>query len=146
MSKQAQQQRLRFLKQRKVIQMRMQGIFTREDTLDDLKRSLVDFYANKNDKFLSYVHNAYGFMVYNNKEFEENLQLWKKNKIVVLDCNFHERELDGKKFYFFVAQHKDIEKSPSMCPVAMALGFMVSGYTYIIKDKETYDYVKKYLE
>lgn len=128
-----------------VIRRRQMGLYTAEDTLDDLKRSLKDFYAKEDDAYLTLITRMGGFSVYTKQEFQAQLKEWKKLGVKCEDYNFHERELDGHKFFFFVAQPQDLNEAP-MCPLAMVLGYMVSGFTYIVKDKATFEEVKAYLK
>ena len=120
---------------------RMKGIYLTEETKAELKVCLQQFFAKDDDAFLTLVTRLRAFNVYTKAEFKPQLQEWKKLGVKCEDFNFHERELDGQKFFFFVAQPPDLADAP-MCPVALALGYMVSGFTYIIKDKATFDEVK----
>ena len=128
----------------KVHQDRLRGVWQTCDTREELSVAVKQFVKAKDDAFLTMIHNQGVFSVYTMKEFQDQLKEWKKLGVSVLDCNFKECEIDGHKLYFFTAQPKDLETC-NICPLAFALNTMVSGYTYIIKNKETYDYVKNYL-
>jgi hypothetical protein len=98
------------------------------------------------DEYLTLVHHLGVFNVYTQKEFLPTLKLWKQQKCVLLDCNIQEREIAGHKITFFVIQHPEDSKMSGLCPLAAAMGFLVSGFTYACKHKTSVDLIKRYLE
>lgn len=108
---------------------------------------------NKTDIGFTWNQTICDFTVMNKEEANQQMLLWKglakQDKLSILECNLREYEMDGgKKIYTMVVQPKDLEDC-SLCPLSLALGTMVSGFTYAYTKKENrdmiYGYLKKYL-
>ena len=57
-----------------------------------------------------------------------------KNKMVILEANNKMRKIEGKEWYFLVAQHTDASQDPHMCPLGFLFdeaAFSVSGHIYM---------------
>jgi len=119
--------------------------------IPDMTRQLRLFIKGKvkSDIAITY-HVGLGEMtVYNEKEMQEQMKLWKNlakdGKIQIRECNNKEFELDNKKFHLLVLQTSDHE---AYCPLALSLGMMVSGFSYAFTNKSNrdavYGYIKKY--
>ena len=134
-------------KYRKIYEQRRGGFYHSSDTRDELKVALKDFFGAKDDMFMT-LHMTTGiFNVYTQREFLDTLNLWKQTQVKLLDCNYREHDQDGYEFCSFVVQPKSdelLEKCP-ICPLGIALGMMVSGYTFITKNKEMFEFCKNYI-
>jgi len=134
------------LKHKKILQNRRKGLYNTDETRDELQVAVKQLFEEPTDEYITLVQHLGVFNVFSQKEFLAQLKLWKQKKCVLLDCNIHEREIAGRKITFFVVQPPDDKDMPSVCPLAMAMGFLVSGFTYICKNKSSVDLVKRYLE
>ena len=134
------------LKHKKILQNRRKGLYNTDETRDELKVSIKQLFEEPADEYVTLLHSQGVFSVYTQKEFLPQLRVWKQAKCVLLDCNIQEREIAGHKITFFVVQPPDDEQMSGVCPLAAAMGFLVSGFTYICKNKSSVDLVKRYLE
>tara|TARA_R110002126_G_scaffold59473_1_gene155834 strand:+ start:341 stop:829 length:489 start_codon:yes stop_codon:yes gene_type:complete len=121
------------------------------DKVRDMCRGILSS-KNKTDICLSYVKHVADFTVMNKDEMKVQMKRWKElikdGKITILEGNNNEFDIDTKKVYTFVITPVDFETS--FCPVALAWGTLVSGYTYVFTKKDNRDsifaYLKKYCD
>ena len=81
------------------------------------------------------------FNLLNAEEINRQIRLWKLMGAKVMGENIQERELAGCKVCLFVVQPKSVyqdeeECDVNTCPLGIAMGRMVSGFTYVCKSKE----------
>jgi hypothetical protein len=89
------------------------------------------------------------FSIYNKKEMNDQMLSWrdlaKEGKLQMYPENNMEYEVDDKKVYTLVISSKG---NCNVCPISLAWGTMVYGYTYAFTKKENrdavYGYVKKF--
>ncbi len=129
-----------------VLRKRQMGLYVAEETREELETSAKQLCESPDDEYVTLLHAHGVFNVYNQREFLQTLKLWKQMKCVLLDCNIQEREIAGHKITFFVVQPPEDKQMSGVCPLAAAMGFLVSGFTYICKHKESVDLVKRYLQ
>ena len=125
---------------RRIMAARAAGIYTMEDTRDEMSLSLSQM--TDSDVGITLVKAHGKFAVFNLREFLAQLQLWKPMGIVCQAVNVREREIDGKTYWSIVIQPavlKEGDLASSFCPLSLALGMMVSGFTYIVKTKALAD-------
>jgi hypothetical protein len=104
---------------------------------------------NKTDICFTFITRVMDFCVLNKKEMNEQMILWKElaknGTINIHEENNMEYEVNGKKLYTLVITPKN---DCGYCPISLAWGTMVSGYTYVFTKQENrdavYKYVKKY--
>ena len=107
----------------------------------------------KSDIGFTFHQQYHDFMVMNKDEAKGQMLLWKQmakdGKIMLLEGNNREYDVEGKMIYSFVVQPTNQNHSPCICPLSLAMGTMVSGFTYAFTKKENrdsiYTYVKKYM-
>lgn len=112
---------------------------------DEANLSVRQMMAAKDDICFTYIHRIGRFSVYNQKEFLPQMKEWKRLGVKALACNVKEREMAGHKVWLLVVQPEKLEDGPVMCPLGAACDLMVSGYTYVVKDKSLADMVVRYL-
>jgi hypothetical protein len=118
------------------------------DDVRTMCRKILDT-KNKTDIAFSFIHHLMDFGVFNKEEMNEQMLLWrnlaKKGDLQLYPENNNEYEVDGKKVYTLVISPKG---DSNFCPMSLAWGTMVSGYTYAFTKKENrdavYGYVKKF--
>lgn len=71
-------------------------------------------------------------------------QYKKEGKLIIRESNHREFEIDGKTFYTFVVQDTDDENN-NIDPLALGVGFMVSGMVYFFVRKENRDNIYKWV-
>jgi hypothetical protein len=108
---------------------------------------------NKTDIAFTFVQHLMDFSVLNKEEMNEQMKLWrnlaKEGKIQLYVENNMEYEVTGgekeKKVYSLVITPTG---DANFCPMSLAWGTMVSGFTYAFTKKENrdavYAYVKKF--
>lgn len=126
-------------KQRQIIQQRQMGVYICEDTLNDATIAFQRRQAD--DQAFTLLINRGVFNVYNRREFGVQLLQWMDLGAVLLKENINEVTLAGKKAWAFTVQPADMDESIGVNPLALALGIMVSGFTYIAWDKAFADFV-----
>jgi len=104
---------------------------------------------NKTDIVFFFVSRSADFGVFNRDEMKQQMRLWKAQakdgKLNTYPANNEEYDVEGKMIYTLVISPKCVNQ---FCPLSLALGTMVSGWTYAFTKKENrddvYGYVKKY--
>ena len=131
-----------------IIKQRRMGIYHTNDTLDEFNLCLRQMKST--DLALTLHRQVCGFMMYNKAELAEQIDQWKKMRCVLRPCNIYKMKTKNKpfkdnKFYLIVVQPpKDKEEEDStICPLAMTLGVLVSGYSYICPSEDTVKTIQK---
>ena len=135
-------------KAREVLKKRRMGLYTTEETLDEVKVCVKQLYepGKEADEVFTLIRNQGVFNVYSKKEFLPQVKEWKKMGCRALADNVLEQEVEGHKVWMFVIQPPKAKLADmGLCPLALALGVMVSGFTYIARSKELADLVVRYL-
>jgi hypothetical protein len=123
---------------------RRRGLYRNEETADE--NAVCARQMTPTDVCYTLIHRMGVFNVYNNAELLQQMKAW-KGVCVIQDYNLWEREVGGKTVYVAIIQPKDkaaLEDCP-ICPLAMSMGILVSGFTYIFQKKEDRDFVAHYL-
>jgi hypothetical protein len=127
---------------------RQGGSLVKMDDVRKMCRRILDV-KNKTDIGFSFIQRVMDFGVFNKEEMNEQMKMWrdlaKNGKLQTYPENNMEYDIDGKKVYTLViTPHYDA----NFCPMSLAWGTMVSGYTYAFTKKENrdavYGYVKKF--
>jgi hypothetical protein len=121
---------------------RVAGFYIVEETREEAMVCIRALKTSTTDKVITIISRMGAFNVYNIKELLPQIQQWKDKGCVLLKTNI--REIDcGElgKATLFTVQPPDLEDAPSMCPLAMAFGTWVSGFSYITHDKAVADLV-----
>jgi hypothetical protein len=130
-----------------ILRNRQMGLWTTDDTLYDVNLAFAQHCDGGDNEKAAFLHRgACAMMLLNNSELLSELKSWKKLGCVVDPKNTQEIELNGRKAWLWVLQPKKAKNNTPICPVAMALGIMVSGFSYISKDKATEELVVRYLK
>ena len=80
------------------------------------------------------------FSVYNLTELAPQIRSWRDLKCVIDDKNIFSITVGDKSAWLFVVQPPNMdETNSSICPLALAHGVMVSGWSYIAWDKTAVD-------
>ena len=95
---------------------------------------------------MTLAHSIKRFGILNQQDMLTQLRLWKSQGVTSLAKNVRERDINGEKVYFFVVQPVNLDDCGyAACPLSLAFGFMVRGYTYVAKEKSVCDLVLRYL-
>ena len=105
---------------------------------------------NKTEICFSFIQHLKDFSVFNKQEMNEQMKLWKdlakQGHIQLYPENNNEYNINKKTLYLLVITPNN--QDCSICPLSLALGQLVTGYTYVFTKKENrdaiYNYVKKY--
>lgn len=132
---------------KKIWRDRQRGLWKTEDTLRDLNLAFKQHCDGGDDEKAVFLHRATcAMMMMNQRELLEELRRWKELGCVVDPENTREVELNGRKATMWILQPAKVDEDTPMCPAALALGTMVSGFAYISKDKATEELVVRYLK
>jgi hypothetical protein len=132
---------------KKIWRDRRSGLWKTEDTLRDVNLSFAQHCAGGDDEKAVFLHRGTCMMMMmNQREMLEELKSWKKQGCVVDPENTREVELNGQKATMWILQPAKVDEDTPMCPVAMALGTLVSGFSYISKDKGVAELASRYLK
>ena len=121
-----------------VVSKRRQGLYTCDDTIDEVLVCVKQLRENKADRVSGLILRHGAFSVYDTAEFKEQVDAWKQVGVGLRPGNVFERQCGkfGKVWFFTVQPIKMTEdNAPGACPIALAFGRMVSGYTYFTLDK-----------
>jgi len=127
-----------------IVARRRKGFYTTDDTLTEAK-ALILTDRQRNDICFTLLHAHGRFCSYDQRDFLRQLKVFQDMKCVLLDCNIKERTIAGKTVWAFTVQPPSLEGT-NMCPLAMALGILVNGFTYVAYEKSTADLVFRALE
>lgn len=126
------------------------GVLINMDGVRKMCRLILDV-KNKTDICFSFIRHMADFGVLNKEEMNNQMKMWKdfakKGLLQMYASNNKEHDVEGKKVYTLVINSKE---NSAYCPLSLAWGIMVSGYTYAFTKKENrdavYGYVKKFCE
>lgn len=117
----------------------MARILTKKTAVKRWKNEMKDFtsYAHRNEDFL-YIHNHYNkYMVGENKEFLNQLQLFKDAglNLKLYKKNIKNFTYKNKKYIMITINGEDCEGTDgdAMSEMAFAFGVIVGGFTYLFK-------------
>lgn len=103
---------------------------------------------NKTDIGFSWIKHYGDFSIYNKEEMTGQMKQWKdlakQGKLTVYEENNTEHDIEGKKIYCLVIT--PVGNETSFCPMSLALGVLVSGYTYAFTKKENRDAIFAYIK
>jgi hypothetical protein len=103
-------------------------------------------YDPASDKALTYINRMKAFSAYDKSMFLQQVRQWKAQRCVVEEYNIKEVEVGDKRVFLFIVQDPANMESMPICPLALACGVMVSGYSYITHDRKLAEYVMKTLK
>jgi hypothetical protein len=127
---------------RKILFERRGGLYRTEPTFNEAWLSHTQMEPTDVAFTLNHSHGV--FTVMNLRELLTQIQMWRGLGCRSHDYNVKEVKFGDKTAWMFVVQPPDLTKAPT-CPLAMCLNTLVSGYTYIAKDKGTADLVVRAL-
>jgi hypothetical protein len=131
-------------KWRKVQKNRLKGLYCAEDTRDEAAVSAKQM--TDDDVVFTILHKTGTFSVYNKKEFLPQINDWRDKKCNLLACNIKPVTINDKEFWMFTIQRPNMTAdNSSLCPLAMAYGTLVNGFSYITKDKGLTELVHRVL-
>lgn len=110
--------------------------------------AIADRQTKRGEICLYFVHDKRQTAWCNKAEIQEECKrfrnLVKKGVLTMREENNTTLEIEGKKYYVFVVQHTD-EECNNIDPLAIANGFMVSGWVYFFPAKHNRDVLFKYI-
>lgn len=123
---------------------RLKGLYACVDTRDEAAVSARQM--KDDDVVFTILHKTGTFSVYNKKEFLPQIKMWEEAKHQLLACNIKPITINDKEFWMFTIQPNNMTADNSaFCPLALAYGTLVSGYSYITKDKGLTELVHRVL-
>ena len=131
-------------KANEIFTMRKKGIYVNADTRNEANYCLSKM--EKTDKVITLIHSLAGFSVYDMEEILPQLKTWKDMECRIRKCNMRTIQTESGEAYMFIVQPpKHKMEDTSHCPLALAFGTLVNGYTYITKDKSFAELCHRYL-
>ena len=119
--------------------------------MDDLRKFVRKILTDKNktDIGFTWIKHYHDFSVYNKEEMTAQMKQWKylakEGRLTVHEENNKDIDVEGKTIYCLVITPKKADTS--FCPLSLAFGTMVSGFTYAFTKKDNrdaiYGYIKK---
>jgi hypothetical protein len=130
---------------REILEKRRAGLYHTQDTYDEALVCVRQLKEVPNDKVSTLIRRLGVFTVFDTKEFMEQLKEWKAKGVKIYKCNVRDIQCGayGEAYLFTVTS--DDDKDCAMCPLALAFNTMVSGYSYITKDKALAQLAWRYL-
>ena len=135
-------------KTREVVAQRLAGLLHTDDTVDEVLTCVKQLREKKTDRVSGLILRLGAFNVYDTAEFKAQVNQWKEVGVGLRPGNVFERQCGkfGKAWFFTVQPIKMTEdNAPSWCPIALAFGRMVSGYTYFTLDKRIPEWLLRVL-
>ena len=126
-----------------IILERRSGFWQTKATLDECHLSLDQM--EMTDYAITANHRLGHFGVLDKQELSLQTKIWKAARAVSHRYNIKPYEYNGKTYWMFVIQPPDLKNDGHFCPLALACGVMVSGYTYITPSKAVAEWVSKQL-
>jgi len=128
-----------------IIEKRRQGLYHTKDTYDEALICVRQLKEVPNDKVSTLIRHLGYFNVFDTKEFMEQVKDWKAKGVKILKCNINDIQCGayGEACLFTVTPPND--EDCAFCPLALAFNTMVSGYSYITKDKALAELAWRYL-
>jgi len=118
--------------------------------MDDLRKFTRKILTDKNktDIGFTWIKHYHDFSVYNKEEMTAQMKAWKTlakdGKLNIYEENNKEYDVEGKTIYCLVITPKP--NDTSFCPLSLAFGTMVSGYTYAFTKKDNRDAIYTYIK
>lgn len=117
-------------------QARLKGLYTIEDTREEAMVCLRRLRETPTDWVITLVARLGAFQVADARELMTQIRLWQRLKVVLLKCNIKEVDAGAcGKVTLFTVQPPDLKDAPMMCPLAMAFGVWVTGFSYMCLGK-----------
>jgi hypothetical protein len=128
----------------KVHKNRLNGMYCGQDTRDEASVSARQMKGD--DVVFTIIHKTGTFSVYNKKEFLPQINDWRDKKCNLLACNIKPVTINNQEYWMFTIQPPNMTAdNSSLCPLAMAYGTLVNGFSYITKDKGLTELVHRVL-
>ena len=120
-----------------ILAKRRSGLYTTKETYDECLVSVKQLMDSPTDKVFTLMRSHGVMNVYDTKEFLSQIKHWQSLKVKVFKCNIIPIKCGayGDAWLMTVSPPGDSQ----WCPVAMAFQTMVSGYSYIAKDRTLFD-------
>ncbi len=121
-----------------ILAKRRSGLYTSKDTRDEALVCVRQLMESTNGDRVSTLMRSHGvFNVFNTNEFLEQIKQWKDMGVKVFKCNIIPIKCGayGDAWLMTVTPPGDCP----LCPLALAFNTMVSGYSYIAKDRGLFD-------
>jgi hypothetical protein len=123
---------------KRIMNNRLRGIYKPDDVFNEAWLSLNDMKTT--DACFTLQHSTGRFFILSLRELLTQIKIWRSVGAVCLADNICEQKFGDKVAWSFVIQPAD-EDEGTICPLSLALNTMVSGFTYVAKDKSTADLV-----
>ena len=117
---------------KRIMKYRSMGIYEPKDVFNEAWIS----YNSMEDTDVCFTlqHITGRFRMLNLRELLIQIKLWKDMGVVCLSENINERKFGDKTAWSVVIQLPDLEDC-KICPLSLAFETMVSGCTYVVRDK-----------
>jgi hypothetical protein len=127
-----------------ILRRRAMGLYIQEETRQETALAVKQMMEHEGDDVFTLIKHLGIFSVFSKKEFMPQLKQWKEQNCVALECNLRQLEADGQTCWMVVIQPPKLQEH-TFCPLALAFGMMVSGFSYVFKDLELAKLVIRYL-
>jgi len=128
---------------KQIISDRRSGLWKTQVTRDECHLSLDRMEST--DYAITANHQYGHFGVLNKEELSTQVKMWKDQRAVSQRYNIKPYEYKNKTYWMFVIQPPNLKEDGHFCPLALACGIMVSGYTYITPSKAVAEWISKRL-
>jgi hypothetical protein len=94
----------------------------------------------------TYIQRMNDFSCYTSRLFLQQLNDWRKQGLIVRDCNVREVRLNGRTFWMFTVQwpaNHENEETMTLCPLAVANGLLVHGISYFTSDRNLLEIIRR---
>lgn len=127
---------------KKMIANRQTGLYITTETRDEVRLRLSQMAPT--DQVLTLIRKHGMFSPYDKREWLLQVADWKRLGAECLKCNIRPVSADagvGEGLWMMVIQphRSDADAGCAFCPLAASLGVLVSGFTYIAKDKAPFE-------
>ena len=122
-----------------VRERRRAGMYINHETRDEALLAVRQLMETPTDKVVTLIHTQCVFSVYNTAEFLAQVKLWKGMKVKILKCNIVPIKCGAFGDAWMMTVTPDDATVAPMSPLAMAFNVLVSGFSYIAKDKGILD-------
>ena len=128
-----------------MIANRKKGLYVSKETRDEAILSVKQLEETPTDKVITLIRKTGQFTAYTTHEWLLQCAEWKKLKVVIYKANIRPIKCGYAGDAWLMTVTPPEEVGASFCPLAMAFGIMVDGFSYISKDKELFDLVWAHL-
>lgn len=124
-----------------ITEKRQAGLYITTETRDEVRECLSQM--TPTDQVFTLIRKHGVFSVYDKREWLGQVGLWKRLGAECLKGNIRPVSAGagvGEAWMMVIQPHRsDADAGCAFCPLALSLGVLVSGWTYIAKDKAPFE-------